>query len=239
MAVAVAFVATAHVSADAVSAVPVALTVSPARAELLAPGSRTLQLSNRGSERLAVDVAWRPLGLRIPPHGWLVVAPSRLVLSSGGRALLTVRAGSGASPGDHNLLVLLTGRPVDGGGRIAVRLRVGVRIRVRAPGRLVRKLALDGLRVRRFNAKRALVVAVANLGNVTEQLRGRLTVTLVDHNRVISQLRYGRARELYPDARAVVVLPYAGRAHGVMTAVVRIRLGARAHPLERRYRLLL
>ena len=46
-------------------------------------------------------------------------------------------------------------------------------------------------------------------------------------------------KELYPGARAVVVLPYAGRARGVVTAVVGIRLGARVPPVERRYRLLL
>ena len=237
-AAAVAIAATTPVSADTVSAGSVALTVSPARAVLLAPSSRTLQLSNLGSERMAVDVAWRSLGRSIPSKGWLSIAPRRLVLRSGARALLTVRAGAGASPGDHHVLVLVTGRPSEPNG-IAVRLRVGVRVRIRAPGRLVRKIAVAGLRARRFNGKHALLVAVANRGNVTEQLRGRLNVTLVDHDRVISRLRLGRSRELYPGARAVVVLPYAGRARGVVTAVVGIRLGARVPPVERRYRLLL
>lgn len=236
-AAAVAVAATTPVSA-AVSAAPVALTVSPAHAVLLAPASRALQVSNLGRERVAVEVAWRPLGHRVGSNRWLSIAPHRLVLRGGGRAVLTLRAGPGASPGDHQLLVLVTGRPAER-GRLAVQLRVGVRVRIRAPGRLVRKLAVDGLRARRFNRQRALLVSLANRGNVTEQLRGRLTVTLVDHTRVISRLRLGRARELYPGTRAVVVLPYAGRARGVLTAIVTLRIGASGHQLERRYRLLL
>jgi hypothetical protein len=87
--------------------------------------------------------------------------------------------------------------------------------------------------------KHTLLVSIANRGNVTEQLRGRLTVTLLDHNRVTSRLRLSRFRELYPGARAVVRLPYAGRARGVVIAVVRIGLDARLRPVERRFRLVL
>jgi hypothetical protein len=237
LAAAVAIAATT-VPAGTVSARPVALAVSPARAVLVAPGSRTLQLSNLGTEPIAVGVGWRSLARGSAAREWLRIAPGRLVLRGRARALLTVRAGSGASPGDHQLLVLVTGRPLESNG-IAVRLRVGVRVRVRAPGRLVHKLAVAGLRARRFHDKRALVVSVANRGNVTEQLRGRLTVTLVERGRVVSRLRLGRARELYPQARAAIVLPYAGRARGVVTAIVRLRPGGRVRPLERRYRLLL
>ena len=225
-------------SANTVSLRPVALTVSPARTVLVSPSSRSLQVNNLGREPMAVDVGWRPLARGSAPRGWLRIAPGRLVLRSGARALLTVRAGSGASPGDHQLLVLVTGRPTKSSG-IAVRLRVGVRVRIRAPGRLARRLALAGLRARRLEGKRALLVSVANRGNVTEQLRGRLTVTLVDRSRVVSRLRLRRAREIYPGARAVIVLPYAGGVHGVVTAIVRVRLAAGVRPLERRYRLLL
>jgi hypothetical protein len=62
-------------------------------------------------------------------------------------------------------------------------------------------------------------------------------VTLVSHARVISRLRLGRSRELYPGAQMRVALPYEGRAHGLVTAVVTIQLGANRRPLERRYRL--
>jgi hypothetical protein len=215
----------------AVAAQPVALTVSPTRAVLLAPASRTLQLGNLGAGRMAVDVAWKPLGPRTGPTRWLTIAPRRLVLRGGARTVLTVRAGPGASPGDHHVLVLVTGRPVDT-PRVAVQLRLGVRLRIRAPGRLVRRVAVEGLHARRFKGKRTLVVSVANRGNVTEQLRGRVRVTLVRHSRVISRLRFRRSRELFPGARAVVALPYAGSARGFVTAVVKVR----GSPGGRRYR---
>jgi hypothetical protein len=216
----------------AVAAQPVALTVSPARAVLLAPASRTLQLGNPGTERLAVDVAWKSLGPHTGPNRWLTIAPRRLVLRGGARTVLTVRARLGASPGDHPVLVLVTGRPL-AGPRVAVHLRLGVRLRIRAPGRLVRRVAVEGLRAGRLKGKRTLVVSLANRGNVTEQLRGRLTVTLVSHSRVISRLRLGRARELFPGARAAVALPYAGNARGLVTALVKVR----GSPGGRRYRL--
>ena len=199
----------------AVAAQPVALTVSPARAVLLAPASRTLPLGNLGTERMAVEVAWKSLGPHAGPSRWLTIAPRRLVLRGGARTVLTVRARPGASPGDHAVLVLVTGRPL-ADPRVAVHLRLGVR-----------------LRIRRLKGKRTLVVAVANRGNVTEQLRGRLTVTLVGHSRVISRLRFGRSRELFPGARAAVALPYAGNARGLVTALVKVR----GSPGERRYRL--
>jgi hypothetical protein len=216
----------------AVVAQPVALTVSPARAVLLAPASRTLQLGNLGTERMAVDVAWKSLGPHEGANRWLSIGPRRLVIGGGARTALTVRAGPGASPGDHHVLVLVTGRPL-GAPRLAVQLRVGVRLRIRSPGRLAHRLAVEGLRARRFKGKRTLLVAVANRGNVTEQLRGRLTVTLLDGDRVISRLRLVRPRELYPGMRTVIGLPYAGRAHGLLSAIVSIRGGLSG----RRYRL--
>jgi hypothetical protein len=216
----------------AVAAQPVALTVSPARAVLLAPASRTLQLGNLGTERMVVDVAWKSLGPHTGPNRWLTIAPRRLVLRGGARTVLTVRAALGASPGDHQVLVFVTGRPL-AGPRVAVHLRLGVRLRIRAPGRLVRRIAVEGLHARRRKGKRTLVVSVANRGNVTEQLRGRLTVTVVRHSRVVSRLQFGRSRELFPGARAAVVLPYAGNARGLVTALVKVR----GSPGERRYRL--
>jgi hypothetical protein len=216
----------------AVAVQPVALTVSPARAVLLAPASRTLQVRNLGTERMAVDVAWRSAAPSAGPKRWLSITPRRLVIRGGARTLLTVRAGTGASPGDHHVLVLVTGRPL-GAPRVAVQLRVGVRLRIRAPGRLVHRIAVEGLRVRRLKDKRTLLVSVANRGNVTEQLRGRLTVTLLRGNRIISRLRPARRRELYPGKTTAVALPYAGHAHGLLTAIVSIRGGLSG----RRYRL--
>lgn len=231
-ATAVVVAATTATSIDTVSARSLALTVSPARAVLRAPASRTLELSNLGTEPIGVELGWRTLGRHTAVNRWLTIAPSRLVLRGSTRSAVTVRATAGASPGDHDVLVLVTGRPLDG-SRVAVRLRLGVRLRIRAPGRLVRRIAVEGLHARRGKGKRALLVSVANRGNVTEQLRGRLTVTLLDANRLISRLRFGRARELYPGTRAVVALPYAGRAHGLVTALVNVR----GNPGARRYRL--
>jgi hypothetical protein len=74
-------------------------------------------------------------------------------------------------------------------------------------------------------------VSLHNGGNVTEQLRGRVTVTLLRGGRLLSRLRYGAIRELYPGAAGVVGLPYRGRARGPVTAVVRTR------SVLRRYRL--
>jgi hypothetical protein len=221
-------------SLNTVSARPVALTVSPARLALAAPSSRTLQLSNLGTEQVVVDVTWKSLGRPVAAGGWLRIAPAHIVLPSHAQALLTVRAGPGASPGDHQLLVLMTGRPVNS-SRVAVRLRLGVRVRIRAPGRLVRRVAVEGMRVLRLKRKRVLLVSVANRGNVTEQLHRRLTVTLVKRNRVVSRLRLAAYRDLYPGKRRVVALPYAGELRGVVSAVVRLRLGAVL--VERRYRL--
>jgi hypothetical protein len=215
-----------------------ALAVSPARISFRAPASRTLQVSNLGGEDVAVAVAWKTLGRPAAPRGWLSIAPGRFLLHGGRHALITVRAGDGAAPGDHDVLVLATGSPTDR-GRIALRLRVGVRVRIRAPGRLVGRVAVEGVRVRRSKHGRALVVSVANRGNLTEQLGGRLTVALFSHDRVISRLRFAKPRELYPGVRAAVVLPYAGRARGFVTAVVTVRLGPDLRPFRRRYRLLL
>jgi hypothetical protein len=224
--------------AVAANAPAVALNASPARAVLLAPAARTVQVMNVGSEPVVVNVAWKSLERRGGANGWLTIAPRRLVLPRRGRAILTVRAATGASPGDHEGLVLLTGGPVSRAG-VAVQLRLGVRLRIRAPGRLVHRIALTGLRVRRAKRRRALLVSITNHGNVTEQLRGRIIVTLVAHDRVLSRLRLGRFRELYPGTRAAIPLPYAGRAHGLVTAIVSLQVPARTRLLQRRYRLLL
>ena len=224
--------------AAAASAHPTTLAVSPARTVFRAPSSRTLQVSNLSSEDVAVSVAWKALGRPGTPHRWLRIAPGKLVLRGGARGFLTIRADKGASPGDHDVLVLVTGTPTDR-SRIAVRLRIGVRVRIRAPGRLRRNVAVDSLRVGGSKRGRALLVSLTNRGNVTEQLGGRVTVTLFRRKRLVSRLRLGRLRELYPATRATAALPYSGRARGFVTALVTVRLAPDVRPVERRYRLLL
>jgi hypothetical protein len=233
----------AFASGSAVDAVgggapPVALSVSPARLALAAPASRTLELRNVGTERVVVDVA--PKSLDRPPAAkqWLSVRPARLVLPARSRAVVTLRARANGlvRPGDHQLLVLLVARPLSR-TRVAVRVRLGVRIRIRTPGRIVRRLTVRGVRVRRHGTTRDLLVSVANRGNVTEQLGGRLTVTLVRGRRLVSRLRLNGLREISPAAHAVVAMPYTGRVRGRLTAVVKVRFGGGRRPVQRRYRI--
>jgi hypothetical protein len=217
---------------------PVALSVSPARMALVAPASRTIEVRNVGSERAVVAVAPRSLDRLAATKDWLRVRPKRFVAPARSRTAVTLRVGANglASPGDHRLLVLVVARPLSR-TRLAVRVRLGVGIRVRVPGRIVRRLAVHGLRVRHHGEARDLLVSVANRGNVTEQLGGRVTVTLVRSGRLVSRLRLGGPRELFPGARTVFAMRYTGRIRGVVTAVVRVRFDGRLRPVARRYRL--
>ena len=217
---------------------PVALSVSPARVELAAPASRTIELRNVGAEGMVVDVAPKSIDRSIRADAWLSVRPARLVLRSRSRAVITlrVRAHDGARPGDHQLRVLVVARP-QRSSRVAVRVRLGVGVRVRMPGRLVRRVTVRAVRVRPHGPTRDLLVSVANCGNVTEQLGGRLTVTLVRRGRLVSRLRLRGPHELFPGAGTVIPLRYAGHVRGLVTAVVRVRFGGRLLLVERRYRL--
>ena len=206
----------------ALAAASLTLSVSPAHVSFVAPAARTIGLRNTGAERIEVTVTRRALDGR-GAKGWLTVRPARVLLRAGAGARVTVRAGAhSAAPGDHGLLLLLVGRRLDGKG-VAVRLRLGVPVRVRMPGRIVRHLGIRGLAVRRHERSRDLLVSVANLGNVTEQLRGQVTVTIVRDLRVLSRLRPRRPRELFPGMRTLLTLRYAGGIRGPVTAVVRAR----------------
>lgn len=104
-------------------------------------------------------------------------------------------------------------------------MRLAVRVVVRAPGRIVRKVVVRGLRVRRVGRTRTLDVRLANRGNVTEALpRGRVTVALIVRGRVAARIRPG-PRELLPGGEAIVAARYAGRLRGPLVARVEV-LGA-------------
>jgi hypothetical protein len=105
------------------------------------------------------------------------------------------------------------------------------------PGRVVRRLTLGGLRVHRRRDARLLFVSVANRGNVTVQLRGRVTALLVRRGQQLARLSPGAQRVLLPGARAALALRYSGRVRGLVTAVVRVRLGSNVRVVERRYRI--
>ena len=215
----------------------VALSVSPARLALTAPGARTIKLRNNGAEQVVVDVTRRPLGPQPAAKTWLQITPARLLLHSGESAVLTLRASPPrrAEPGEHHVLVLLTTRPLRG-GRVNVQVRLGVRIRMVVPGRIVRDAALGGLSLCRSRNARFLFVSVTNRGNVTLPLRGRVTASLLRRGQRLAQLSPRGRRALLPGARAVLALRYGGRVRGLLTAVIRIRLGPGVRAVERRYR---
>jgi hypothetical protein len=130
--------------------------------------------------------------------------------------------------------VLLVARPA-AAASVTVRMRVGVVVRIRVPGRIVRSIELRGLRVVRHGEIRTLVASVANRGNVSEELRGRLTIVLVRRGRVVARLRAAGRNELRPGTRAVFRARYAGRVRGVVRARVAVRLGGARRPLQRDY----
>ena len=214
----------------------VALSVSPAQLALAAPGSRTIRLRNDGAERVVVDATRRALGRQTAARTWLQVVPARLPLRSGESAILTLRVKPPrrAEPGDHHVLVLLTTRPLRG-GRVNVQVRLGVRIRMVVPGRIVRRVTLGGLRVHGARGARFMSVSVANRGNVTVQLRDRVTALLLRRGQQLARLSPHAQRALIPGDRAVLALRYSGRLRGLFTAVVRIRLGPGVRAVERRY----
>jgi hypothetical protein len=215
----------------------VALSVSPARLALAAPGSRTIRLRNDGAKRVVVDATRRTLGWPTAAKTWLQIVPARLSLRSGESAILTLRAmpPRRAEPGDHHVLVLLTTRPLRG-GRVNVQVRLGVRIRMVVPGRVVRRLTLGGLRTRRRRDAQFMFVSIANRGNVTVDLRGRITALLVRRGQPLARLSPRAQRALLPSHSALLALRYGGRVRGLVTAVVQVRLGPGARAVKRRYR---
>jgi hypothetical protein len=210
----------------------VSLSATPSRVLVDARGTTRIEVANRGRsailvaaapEGLALDLRGRPTVRRAIASRWLHVAPRELSLLPGRSSTLTVRssAPSTAEPGDHHAVLLLTTRPLARGG-VNVRMRVGVRVVIRVPGAIVRRLRIDGLRVLRG---RRLEVSLGNAGNVTEELvRGRLRLELRRGGRLLARLHAPR-RELLPHARAVVSFGYPRRIRGPVTAVVAIRDG--------------
>jgi hypothetical protein len=206
----------------------VTLSVSPAQLALTVPGSRRIRVRNEGAERVVVDVSRRT---------WLRIVPARLSLRPGESAIVTLRLRrpAHAEPGNHRALVLLTTRPLRA-GRVTVQVRLGVRVKLRVPGRIVWHLALGGLRVERARGARFMFVSVANRGNVTVPLRGHVTASLLRRGHQPTRLRPQSRRALLPGAHAVLTLHYSGRLRGSVTVFVRVRLGSGGRVVERRYR---
>ena len=216
---------------------PVALTASPSHVALTGAARETVRVTNFGASRVIVDVsrAGFALDLRGRPEivgqravsrsaaGWLGFRPRTLALKPGGTASVTItsRLPARAEPGDHDALLLFTTRPRARDG-IAVRMRMGVVVVVRAPGTVVRRLELRSLAVAQRGRARVLELRVANRGNVTESIaRASATLSLYRGGRRIAKLR-AEPRELRPQTSGILQFRYRGSLHG--PAIARIEL---------------
>ena len=223
--VVIALAAPARAGAAAPS--PVALVVSPSHVALSGSARAPVTVTNTGTRPVVVDVARAgfALDLRGRPRAvsrgssWLAVGPRRLTLAPGATATLTVSAHvpRRAQPGDHSELVLLTSRPPTRRG-LPVRLRLGVVVVVRAPGKVVRRVSAISLRVRRAGTARVLGLLLANRGTVTESVGGSCTVLwLHRRGRILARLR-AVERRILPHTRGLVELVYRGRLRGRLQA---------------------
>jgi hypothetical protein len=227
---------------------PVALTAAPARVLLTGTTRAAVRLTNSGTKRVVVDVspAGFALTLRGRPrivHGnprsavtWLKLAPKHVALPPRASASLLVAATVPryAEPGDHDALVLLTTRPV-AGARVAVRARLGVVVVVRAPGGVVRRLQLRGLRVARRTGRRVLDLRVANRGNVTEELV-RVQVAFSRARRRLATLR-AAARDVRPHTQGIIEFRLRRPLRGAVSARVVIPAVPGRGAIRRTYRL--
>jgi hypothetical protein len=228
---------------------PLGLTAAPAHVSLDGTGSASVRISNPGNGPVSVDLARAGFALdlrgapKIVAHGarraatsWLTLRPARFVLLAGAtRAVaLSARVPAGAEPGDHDALVLVTTRPVRRAA-VALRMRIGVVVVVRAPGRVVRRLTIGPLQAHRAHGPRVLELTVVNRGNVTETLsRGRLRLVLRRDRRQATL--FFEPRDLRPGTRGVAQIRYRGPLHGWVTARVRLRAVSGDAAVTRAYR---
>jgi hypothetical protein len=243
--------ALAPASAGASAArVPVALTASPAHVELAGSGRATVRVTNSGTSRVVLDV--RRAGFALDLLGeprivgqdagrrsaaqWLGFRPRTLTLGPGDSRSVTIasKVPARAEPGDHDALLLFTTRRRVRDG-LAVRVRMGVVVVVRAPGEVVRRLALRDLRAVRTRHRRLLELVVVNRGNVTESLtRGRAVVAVERAGRRLARLT-AATRSLRPGTRGVLQFPIRRRLRG--TVFARVDLVSEAGRIGRVYRL--
>jgi hypothetical protein len=219
--------AVAHAVVALASARPqLSLVAEPARVQLDGPGSQVLRVTNRGTATVVLDVqrAGFALDLRGRPRivaaaraAWLTVKPKRVAIPAGEAASLTVsgRVPHGAAPGDHASLLLLASRPLSTAA-VAVRVRLGVVVVLRVPGKIVHRLKVLGVSANRAGRNRLLTVRFANRGNVAELLgRDNASVTLWRRGRLLARLP-AAARELLPRTRGVVEVRYRGPVRGAV-----------------------
>jgi hypothetical protein len=100
-------------------------------------------------------------------------------------------------------------------------MRIGVVVVVRAPGKVVHRIAVRGLRVRHLRRTRLLEVLLVNRGNVTERLhRGSIRVVLGTGGQHATLV--AGPRDLRPRTSGVVQLRYSGGLRGPLEALVRL-----------------
>ena len=216
----------------------IGLSASPLRLTLRGSSSAAVTVRNPGRRALLVDVSRAGFARTLhgrprvrPARGavaWLRVRPRRLRVAPGGKAVLRVRSAPPrrAEPGDHPALVLLTTRPL-GARRVRVRLRVGVIVDLRVPGRVVRRLDARALTVRRRPRIRLLELLLINRGNVTERFGADgLRLVLSRNGRPLATLRPRRG-ELLPRSRGLAEFVYRGSARGRVVVRVALRPSVR------------
>ncbi len=228
---------------------PLGLTATPAHVALVGSARESVRVTNPGTSAVVVDVGRAgfsldlrgrpkivPNGGRRTASGWITVRPARFVLPAGASRHVTVisRLPRRTEPGDHDALVLLTTRPRQRAG-VAFRMRIGIVVVVRAPGRIVRRLALGGLDVRRERGAQVLELRVANRGNVTESL-DRADVRLTLRRGAAVRLVRSDPRDLRPRTSGIVQLRYRGPLRGWVTATARVAAEPGRPPAARRYR---
>jgi hypothetical protein len=230
---------------------PVALTATPAHVVLAGSARTTVHVTNSGTTRVAVDVSRAGFGLDLRGRpriagsesarsaaGWLTLRPTHLTIGPRSTASLVVSAKvpRGAEPGDHDALALLSTRPV-ANGRVAVRLRLGVLVVVRAPGAIVHRLELRDLQLTRRDHATELELIVANRGNVTESLQGvRAVLSRPNHGREVAAAS-AASRGVRPGTDGIVAFRYHRTLRGWMTARVVVPADAGRKPLQRTYRI--
>jgi P pilus assembly chaperone PapD len=241
--------ALASAPADAgIARKPVALMAAPARVVLAGTKRAAVRVTNSGTRPAVVDVSRAGFALtlrgrpRIVRRGarsaasWLKLQPTRLALPARTSAslLVSARIPRNAEPGDHDGLVLLTTRP-SAGARVAVRVRLGVVVVVRAPGTVVRRLVLRRLSVARRGGRRLLELRVANRGNVTETLaRVRVTVSRVRTGRRLATLGASR-RDVRPHSQGILEFRLRRRMRGPVSVRVVIPAAVGRGAIRRTY----
>lgn len=224
----------ALVAATLAAATPHAtLSASPAHL-VLTPGTRRLvHIEAAGTRRLAVeahvagfalDVRGRPRIVRVDGASMLIaLAPrSQSVGRAGATLTVTARRSPHAAPGDHPALVLLTAA-APGAKGVLVRMRIGLVVSVRVPGKLVHRLVVRSARAVRRGRQRRIEVALANRGNVIEHVdRAGLRVLLLVRGRVVAILHPDR-RDLLPRSAGIVTVPCRTGIHGAVVAQIELR----------------